>query len=152
MVRKLTTECGIQGFQFCTMNLEKSIQRVLESLQWTTSHHEAPNKLIAVSLPLPMCEPWMFTHIQETPGPIIHPPPPRSPLIVTPIAATATAARSLTSQPSVDDQASRGDLNNAATWDDFPNGRFGDPDSPAFGLQGQWGGPGLSVRAIEQVI
>ena len=87
----------------------------------------------------------MFIHAQESPGLIIHPPTPTSPLVVTPITATETAARSLTNQPSVDDQASRGDLNNAASWDDFPNGRFGDPDSPAFGMQGQWGGLGLSV-------
>jgi methylenetetrahydrofolate reductase (NADPH) len=33
-----------------------------------------------------------------------------------------------------------------ATWDDFPNGRFGDYSSPAFGIQGPWGGPNISVR------
>lgn len=45
--------------------------------------------------------------------------------------------------------AGRGELNNAATWDDFPNGRFGDFKSPAFafGNQDLWGGSGISVRA-----
>jgi hypothetical protein len=43
-------------------------------------------------------------------------------------------------------EAGRGELNNAATWDDFPNGRFGDFKSPAFGYQDLWGGSSISVR------
>jgi len=72
--------------------------------------------------------------------------PPRSDLVVTPTTATTTAAVALTSRPTVEcEPPGRGELNNAATWDDFPNGRFGDYKSPAFGAQDQWGGLGLSV-------
>lgn len=49
MIRKLATG-GMHGVNFCTLNLEKSVQLVLEGLQWTghyDDHH--PNKLINVS-------------------------------------------------------------------------------------------------------
>ena len=35
IVQKLRSEGNIVGFHFCTLNLEKSVQRVLESLGWT---------------------------------------------------------------------------------------------------------------------
>lgn len=69
-----------------------------------------------------------------------------SEFLITPNTATKSAQLGLSNLPTVDGEAGRGELNNAATWDDFPNGRFGDFKSPAFGDQGPWGGPGLSVR------
>lgn len=50
MVQQLT-EGGVRGVHFSTLNLEKSVQRVLEGLAWADdeSLHHA-NKLIAVSL------------------------------------------------------------------------------------------------------
>jgi hypothetical protein len=42
-------------------------------------------------------------------------------------------------------EAGRGELNQAAEWDDFPNGRFGDFKSPAFGDYDAWGNMGISV-------
>ena len=41
----------------------------------------------------------------------------------------------------------KGEANYAATWDEFPNGRFGDVNSPAFGSQDLWGGFGRIVSA-----
>ena len=35
-------------------------------------------------------------------------------------------------------QAGKGALNNYSTWDEFPNGRFGDAKSPAFGQTDLW--------------
>lgn len=35
MMRQLRAE-GIQGFHLCTLNLEKSVTRVLEQLEWVT--------------------------------------------------------------------------------------------------------------------
>lgn len=35
-------------------------------------------------------------------------------------------------------QAGKGPLNNFSTWDEFPNGRFGDVKSPAFGQTNLW--------------
>ena len=51
MTRKLATG-GIHGVNFCTLNLEKSVQLILEGLQWTGHHDDHHlNKLINVSVP-----------------------------------------------------------------------------------------------------
>jgi hypothetical protein len=62
-----------------------------------------------------------------------------SDLIVTPSTATTTATLGLANLLPTETEAGRGELNNAATWDEFPNGRFGDFKSPAFGEQDPWG-------------
>ena len=64
---------------------------------------------------------------------------------ITPSGATNSATLSLSTISMTDGEGGRGELNNAASWDDFPNGRFGDFKSPAFGNQDPWGGSGLSV-------
>ena len=48
MIRKLQQN-GVQGFHFCTFNLEKSVQRVLEQLGWVGRHVERHNMVISVS-------------------------------------------------------------------------------------------------------
>lgn len=68
--------------------------------------------------------------------------------VIDPTTATNTAANALTFKQTLDPEPGRGEVNNAATWDDFPNGRFGDYKSPAFGDQDQWGGIGFSVGNI----
>ena len=66
-------------------------------------------------------------------------------LLIAPITAANNAAKGLASLPTTDGEVGRGELNNAATWDEFPNGRFGDFKSPAYGNQGLWGSPVISV-------
>ena len=60
--------------------------------------------------------------------------------MVSPASATNIAANGLSShhRPGEGD-IGKGEVNNAATWDEFPNGRFGDVNSPAFGNQDLWG-------------
>ena len=65
---------------------------------------------------------------------------------MTPHAAADRATKELVSSPVVENDAGKGEINNAADWDDFPNGRFGDFKSPAFGNQDPWGGSGIAVR------
>ncbi|KAF4576332.1 hypothetical protein EYR36_001068 [Pleurotus pulmonarius] len=120
MLRKLSAS-GIKGFHFCTLNLEKSIQRVLETLKWTGPSTLEQNKLIV-----------------------------DSELTVSPHNATGSAKMNLMNLPEVEGEAGKGELNNAATWDDFPNGRFGDFKSPAYGDQGPWGG--LLISRSEALI
>ena len=51
MIRRLTTEANIPGVHFSTLNLEKSVQRVVEGLGWIErlpSVLKPMNKLIAV--------------------------------------------------------------------------------------------------------
>ena len=49
MIRRLSQN-DIPGFHFCTLNLEKSVQRVLEQLGWVGAHAEEHNLLISVSI------------------------------------------------------------------------------------------------------
>ncbi|KAF8559704.1 MTHFR-domain-containing protein [Imleria badia] len=133
IIRRITGSGLVSGIHFCTLNLEKSVQLVLENLGWAGSSPVTKNKLIA-----------------ESPPPSIHLPLPSSDLVVTPSLATTTAANALTSKPTLEaEPPGRGELNNAATWDEFPNGRFGDYKSPAFGTQDQWGGLGINVHAVQ---
>ncbi|KAG6336321.1 hypothetical protein ID866_2770 [Astraeus odoratus] len=128
-IHKITGRGDIRGVHFCTLNLEKSVQLVLERLNWAGGSPVMRNKLIADS-PMPMA--------------------PTSDLIITPTNATTNAAVALASKPTVEcERPGRGELNNAASWDDFPNGRFGDYKSPAFGVQDQWGGLGISVHVVD---
>jgi len=65
---------------------------------------------------------------------------------ISPHKATDTAAHILVKKPSSGPLAGKGEVNNAATWDDFPNGRFGDFKSPAFGAQDPWGSSRISIN------
>jgi methylenetetrahydrofolate reductase (NADPH) len=49
MIRRLVEEGGLRGFHFCTLNLERSVQSVLETLGWSPGHAKMHNRLIAVS-------------------------------------------------------------------------------------------------------
>ncbi|KAK7057395.1 methylenetetrahydrofolate reductase [Favolaschia claudopus] len=124
MIKRLTTEGGMPGVHLCTLNLEKSVQRVLEALEWThPTGIVQKNKLI-----------------EEVAT--------QNELSVTPSSATSSATLGLAALPPVDGEAGKGELNNAATWDDFPNGRFGDFKSPAYGSSGLWGGPAIGHTDI----
>ncbi|KAI5900434.1 methylenetetrahydrofolate reduct [Schizophyllum commune H4-8] len=135
MVRRITTEAGIPGIHLCTLNLEKSVTRVLEILKWTPAHAAA-----AAS-----AQPSITGHnslIADGPAStVVHPPPQldAADLVLTPGAATDKATHGLKDIPAVGAPAGSGELNNAASWDDFPNGRFGDVKSPAYGELGPWG-------------
>lgn len=50
MIRRLTKEANVPGVHLCTLNLEKSVQRVIEGLGWTSMNHtlKPSNRLIAV--------------------------------------------------------------------------------------------------------
>ncbi|KAG6833067.1 hypothetical protein H0H87_011811 [Tephrocybe sp. NHM501043] len=135
MIQRITKENVVPGVHFCTLNLEKSVQRVLELVQWTGTTPPHHNRLIA-----------------ETAGAMIHPPPcvDGTEFMITPITATNTATIGLANLPASDTEAGRGELNNAASWDDFPNGRFGDFKSPAFGNQDPWGGPAMRSEEVSQ--
>lgn len=50
MVNRLTTEATIPGVHLCTLNLEKSVQRVISELGWSFPNcSKSTNKLITVS-------------------------------------------------------------------------------------------------------
>ncbi|KAI0664750.1 methylenetetrahydrofolate reduct [Cubamyces menziesii] len=113
---------GIEGVHFCTLNLEKSVTRVLEALGLAGNIPTLANKLIAD-----------FTV-----------PPERT---VTPHTATDRATKELASVSHIEIDAGKGEVNSAADWDDFPNGRFGDFKSPAYGETDRWGSSALQSTA-----
>ncbi|TFY82555.1 hypothetical protein EWM64_g1450 [Hericium alpestre] len=125
MIKRMVNEGGIRGFHFCTLNLENSVQRILESLDWIQASEitKVPNRLIA-----------------DTPRAVVHADGADIKRTVTPATATSTAMNGLQAQVPRDGDVGKGEVNNAATWDEFPNGRFGDVNSPAYGTQDQWGG------------
>ncbi|KAI0318818.1 MTHFR-domain-containing protein [Amylostereum chailletii] len=124
MIRRLVDEGDIRGFHFCTLNLEKSVQRILGALGWAPGSPRVQNRLIA-----------------DDPGPIADSSIASSELLVSPATAASSATNSLvTTLAPREGEIGKGEVNNAAAWDEFPNGRFGDVNSPAFGSQDLWGG------------
>ena len=85
---------------------------------------------------------------KESPGSTELPTNTSTELIVTPASATSSATTGLVAHLTKDGDTGKGEANHAATWDEFPNGRFGDVNSPAFGSQDLWGGFGRIVSAI----
>ena len=72
--------------------------------------------------------------------------PEESNFVITPQNAADSAANGLlVTGSSVEGEVGKGELNNAESWDDFPNGRFGDYKSPAFGDPNPWGTSTVSV-------
>ncbi|KAH8826908.1 methylenetetrahydrofolate reductase-domain-containing protein [Flagelloscypha sp. PMI_526] len=129
MIKRLTSEGHVPGVHFCTLNLEKSVHKVVDLLQWHgPPHHSDHNRLIA-----------------ETSGPTTHAPKSTddSELLITAASAVNEATTSLTGIVSNDLDGRSTEPSQASTWDDFPNGRFGDFKSPAFGNLGPWGPLGI---------
>ncbi len=85
---------------------------------------------------------------KESPGSVEQPTTTNTELIVSPASATTSATTGLVTHVSKDGDTGKGEANYAATWDEFPNGRFGDVNSPAFGNQDLWGGFGRIVSVI----
>lgn len=142
MVRQLQAE-GIQGVHFCTLNLEKSVTRVLETLGVAGDVSHTANMLIAVrcsaNSPIPTFGLTLLQDKAELPE-----------RTLTPHAAADRATKELAASVPEPD-ASKGEVNSAADWDDFPNGRFGDFKSPAYGEMDRWGSSALQSKPTTAV-
>lgn len=118
MVQRLTENGVVKGVHFCTLNLELSVRKVLERLQWTISSPAMPvNKLI------------------DSPSQIAQASEPEAHLLITPNAAASSI---VLHPPSETSNIGKGELNDPLTWDEYPNGRFGDAKSPAYGGVEPW--------------
>jgi methylenetetrahydrofolate reductase (NADPH) len=98
-------KCGVSGFHFYTLNLEKSVRLILEGLEFV-----APIDQVK---PLPWPSSLAKNRTKETVRPIFWRNRPRSYILRT------------------------------EAWDEFPNGRWGDSRSPAYG---ELDGYGLSLK------
>ncbi|GAA5931534.1 methylenetetrahydrofolate reductase (NAD(P)H) MET12 [Sporobolomyces koalae] len=120
---KALFEQGIRGFHLCTLNLEKSITKVLESLGW-----------------VPEAEKRTRLNLQQRSlgangGPVNK--------VVNSLRASGTLQ---TGQTVSSPDLARKD--SPTSWDEFPNGRFGDARSPAYGDMDGYG-VGLKLPPAE---
>lgn len=126
MVERLLSQRLVQGVHFCTLNLEKSVRTIMENLGWSgavSSVHSSPrarlNQLIADD---------------DT----------SSVMSIRASDANELAQWGLTrtrSKQSTQTQKINGAVAVAGedSWDEFPNGRFTDVRSPAYGEIDGWG-------------
>ncbi|EJT46462.1 methylenetetrahydrofolate reductase (NADPH) [Trichosporon asahii var. asahii CBS 8904] len=129
MVKKLMASKLVPGVHFCTLNLEKSVRTILENLQWNSkkvhdSIHSSPvsrhNQLISE-------EALEMDDGEE-----------KVPLAVS-AADVAQWVKNTREHTAVGGEPS---------WDEFPNGRFTDVRSPAYGEIDGWGN-GLKITPAQ---
>ncbi|BGP13977.1 hypothetical protein JCM10213_005562 [Rhodosporidiobolus nylandii] len=115
-------EQGIRGFHLCTLNLEKSVTRVLEKLQWVEDGATRVKPVLQRTLapngaPVPKVINSLRNSSTREPGKTV---------------AGPDIARK----------------DSPTSWDEFPNGRFGDARSPAYGEMDGYG-VGLKLAPTE---
>ncbi|EIW69857.1 hypothetical protein TREMEDRAFT_38541 [Tremella mesenterica DSM 1558] len=131
MVRRLLSSSLVPGVHFCTLNLEKSVRTILENLGWSAESNQLK------SSPLPR-------HNQLIDDDDV-------------VAGTKQpAAPGLSISPSEASHLAQWGLKNKAlppapkkdSWDEYPNGRFTDVRSPAYGEIDGWGS-GLKITPAQ---
>lgn len=138
------TQGRIRGFHFYTLNLEKSVASIVEKspiLNATSLLHHVDHD-DAIDSDSDIEAPPMKSRRRSTVN---------DNLLTKDAGRIAVITRALSSDRKaiVDISKGKGLLGKDATWDDFPNGRFGDSNSPAYGeIDGY--GPNLKLRS-EQV-
>lgn len=166
---------GISGVHFCTLNLEKSVRRILENLRWTLDHksdhaRQARNRAIEqghTMAPLHGAADASTSPSQQLQA-----------LSISPSDASHLAEYGMKHKrggPSADGESHgdsgtdglvpkpRGQNENGTgasgapttqedSWDEFPNGRFTDVRSPAYGEIDGWGnGIKITVSKVDIV-
>lgn len=106
LIRRLCDETDIRGFHICTLNLEKSVRGLLESLGWLSTKTTTTNTMQNGGSLAP---PLQIQQLKEQ------------------------------QQPQQQQQLQ--------PWDEFPNGRYGDSRSPAYG---EMDGYGVSLKVAPQ--
>ncbi|GAA5993755.1 hypothetical protein JCM11641_004038 [Rhodosporidiobolus odoratus] len=106
-------ESGLRGFHLCTLNLEKSVTKVLEQLQWvetgaTKGQPSRQQTLAPNGAPIPKVINSLRNSATREPG-------------------VSVAGPDIARKDS------------PTSWDEFPNGRFGDARSPAYGEMDGYG-------------
>jgi methylenetetrahydrofolate reductase (NADPH) len=133
MVKRLIASKLVPGVHFCTLNLEKSVRTVLENLGWQSHSNGTP------------ASPGLKHNkvIEEDEGfPIKHGSNEPAGLSMSPSDASHLAEWGLThaAQP----PAPKRNTGPEDSWDEYPNGRFTDVRSPAYGEIDGWGS-GLKI-------
>ena len=140
MVSRLITSRLVTGVHFCTLNLEKSIRTILENLGWTS---DKPDQYI----PSPLRRHNKLIDDDDDSGSRLS--PPVHALSISPNEASQLAEWGLRNNqgqsskppaPTTNTQTTNGE----DSWDEYPNGRFTDVRSPAYGEIDGWGS-GLKI-------
>lgn len=144
------TEGRVRGYHFYTLNLEKAVASIVENspVLQLANHNELVDHDDAIA----------SDSDDDTPAPAFN--GRRKSLVNENLLAHAgvvDAKRALVSRALskdrktiVDISTGKGALGKDATWDEFPNGRFGDSNSPAYGeIDGY--GPNLKLHSPQEV-
>lgn len=145
------TNGRVRGFHFYTLNLEKAVASIIESspILQLVSHNQAVDHDDAIELDsdledVPVARPnrrksSVNENLLVKPGNL------------DPKRILVSKALSKDRQTLVDISTGKGALGKDATWDEYPNGRFGDSNSPAYGeIDGY--GPSLKLHSVKEVI
>ncbi|WRT70575.1 methylenetetrahydrofolate reductase [Kwoniella shivajii] len=160
MVQRILDSKLVPGIHFCTLNLEKSVRTILENLKWTSSsspNQSSPlsrhNRLIEDDSPQPNGALAINGH--STNGTL---PNQMSDLSISPSEASQLAQWGLTNhalppapKKGLGTSGAAGSNNGPSgedSWDEYPNGRFTDVRSPAYGEIDGWGS-GLKITAAQ---
>jgi methylenetetrahydrofolate reductase (NADPH) len=156
MVRRLLSSDLVSGVHFCTLNLEKSVRQILDNLAWTDT--KEPNTL--KSSPLPRHNQLIEDDTLQPNGAVTingksntaegDVPTSMAGLSISPKQASELASWSLENgamppgpKKSVGGSGPQGP-SGEDSWDEYPNGRFTDVRSPAYGEIDGWGS-GLKI-------
>ena len=146
MVQRIVSSNLAPVVHFCTLNLEKSVRTILENLGWVCTQH---NKISSSPLP-------RHNQLIEEDGDTLQPDgapitkPSGAGLSISPTEASHLAQWGLTNHalrpaPKKGLGNAGGGANNSQgpigehSWDEYPNGRFTDVRSPAYGEIDGWG-------------
>lgn len=144
----------VRGFHFYTLNLEKAVALIIESLPILDlrNHNHSVDHDDAISLDLDL-------DLDAEVVPPIKKGRRKSSVNENVVAAAGVldARKVLVSsalqkdrQTLLDISKGKGALGKDATWDEFPNGRFGDSNSPAYGeIDGY--GPSIKLHSTQEV-
>ena len=161
MVERLISTNLVPGVHFCTLNLEKSVRTILENLGWVSGSNQIR------SSPLPRHNQLIEDDTNVKNGVSI----------INGISSTAKQTNGLSISPSEASQLAQWGLTNNAlppapkkglgnsttsangpqgpstedSWDEYPNGRFTDVRSPAYGEIDGWGG-GIKMSVRRDVV
>ncbi|OCF39825.1 methylenetetrahydrofolate reductase [Kwoniella heveanensis CBS 569] len=160
MVRQVFQSGLVPGVHFCTLNLEKSVRTILENLGWSATSdpnlRASPfiryNRLIEDDEPQTNGAIAINGHSDGSPKNQV------KDLSISPSEASVLAQWGLThhAPPPVPKrglgtQGGPGGITGASgedSWDEYPNGRFTDVRSPAYGEIDGWGS-GLKITAAQ---
>ncbi|OWZ69022.1 methylenetetrahydrofolate reductase [Cryptococcus neoformans] len=149
MVNQIIGSGLVPGVHFCTLNLEKSVRKILDNLGWSAASKASENEGV-VKNKLIEDDSRAVNGIPIN-GKADTAQSPAKNLSISPSEANQLAQLGLTSTtlpPAPKTGLGAQGATGEDSWDEFPNGRFTDVRSPAYGEIDGWGS-GLKITAAQ---